>query len=136
MPVISQPGYEADDVIGTLARKAADTGLTSIVVTSDKDMLQLVDEHTVILDPMKGQKILDAQKVVEKLGVTPEQVPDLLGLWGDSSDNIPGAPGIGEKGARNCSRPSGRSKTVWRTGRRSKGRPTRRACAIMRISSG
>ncbi len=100
VPVISQPGYEADDVIGTLARKAADTGLTSIVVSSDKDMLQLVDDYTVILDPMKGQKILDAQKVLEKLGVTPEQVPDLLGLWGDSSDNIPGAPGIGEKGAR------------------------------------
>jgi DNA polymerase-1 len=100
VPVISQPGYEADDVIGTLARKAGDSGLTSIVVSSDKDMLQLVDDHTVILDPMKGQKILDAQKVLEKLGVTPEQVPDLLGLWGDSSDNIPGAPGIGEKGAR------------------------------------
>jgi DNA polymerase-1 len=100
VPVISRQGYEADDVIGTLARKAADTGLTSIVVSSDKDMLQLVDEHTVILDPMKGQRILDAQKVVEKLGVMPERVPDLLGLWGDSSDNIPGAPGIGEKGAR------------------------------------
>ena len=100
VPVISQPGYEADDVIGTLVRKAADTGLNSIVVSSDKDMMQLVDDHTVILDPMKGQKILDAQKVLEKLGVTPEQVPDLLGLWGDSSDNIPGAPGIGEKGAR------------------------------------
>jgi DNA polymerase-1 len=100
VPVISQPGYEADDVIGTLARKAADSDLTSIVVSSDKDMLQLVDAHTVILEPVKGQKILDAQKVLEKLGVTPEQVPDLLGLWGDSSDNIPGAPGIGEKGAR------------------------------------
>jgi len=107
VPVISQPGYEADDVIGTLARKAADSGLTSIVVSSDKDMLQLVDDHTVILEPMKGQKILDAQKVLEKLGVTPEQVPDLLGLWGDSSDNIPGAPGIGEKGARELLRTFG-----------------------------
>jgi len=100
VPVISRQGYEADDVIGTLARKAAETGLTSIVVSGDKDMLQLVDENTVVLDPMKSQKIVDAQKVVEKLGITPERIPDLLGLWGDSSDNIPGAPGIGEKGAR------------------------------------
>jgi DNA polymerase I len=100
IPVISQPGYEADDVIGTLANKAAAAGLASIVVTSDKDMLQLVNEDIVVLDPMKDNQILDARKVVEKMGVSPGQVPDLLGLWGDSSDNIPGAPGIGEKGAK------------------------------------
>jgi DNA polymerase-1 len=100
VPVISYPGYEADDVLGTLARKAADAGLAAIVVTSDKDMMQLVNEHVCVLDPMKDNLILDAQKVVEKLGVKPEQVPDLLGLWGDASDNIPGAPGIGEKGAK------------------------------------
>ena len=100
VPVISYPGYEADDVLGTLARKAADGGLTAIVVTSDKDMMQLVDDHICVMDPMKDNQIFDAQKVVEKLGVKPEQVPDLLGLWGDASDNIPGAPGIGEKGAK------------------------------------
>lgn len=100
VPVISYPGYEADDVLGTLARKAADAELTAIVVTSDKDMLQLVSDHVFIMDPMKDNQLLDAGKVVEKLGVKPEQVPDLLGLWGDASDNIPGAPGIGEKGAK------------------------------------
>ncbi|MBZ5497591.1 MAG: DNA polymerase I [Acidobacteriia bacterium] len=100
VPVISYPGYEADDVLGTLARKAVAAGLNPIVVTSDKDMMQLVNDHIRIMDPMKDNQILDAHKVVEKLGVKPEQVPDLLGLWGDASDNIPGAPGIGEKGAK------------------------------------
>ena len=100
VPVISCPGYEADDVLGTLAQKAAGSGLTAILVTSDKDMLQLVGERIFIMDPMKDNVLLDAVKVKEKLGVMPELVPDLLGLWGDSSDNIPGAPGIGEKGAK------------------------------------
>lgn len=100
VPVISYPGYEADDVLGTLARKAADAGLTAIVVTSDKDMLQLVNDYVYVMDPMKDNQLMDAGKVVERLGVKPEQVSDLLGLWGDASDNIPGAPGIGEKGAK------------------------------------
>ncbi|MEO0250320.1 MAG: DNA polymerase I, partial [candidate division WOR-3 bacterium] len=100
VPVIAYPGYEADDVIGTLTRQAAEQGIESIIVTSDKDMLQLVSDRIVVLDPMKDKTIYDAQKVQEKLGVRPDQVPDLLGLWGDATDNIPGAPGIGEKGAR------------------------------------
>ncbi|HYK88932.1 MAG TPA: DNA polymerase I [Acidobacteriota bacterium] len=100
VPILSYPGYEADDVIGTLATQAANQGLGSIIVTSDKDMLQLVTDHVLVLDPMKDNLILDSAKVVEKFGVKPEQIPDLLGLWGDSVDNIPGAPGIGEKGAR------------------------------------
>ena len=100
VPVISYQGYEADDVLGTLATKGSAAGLKSILVTSDKDMLQLVTDNIVVLDPMKDNMVLDSQKVVEKLGVKPEQVPDLLGLWGDASDNIPGAPGIGEKGAK------------------------------------
>jgi DNA polymerase-1 len=100
VPVIGHPGYEADDVIGTLARKAVARDLSAIIVTSDKDMLQLVSDHILVMDPMKDNLLMDAQKVVEKMGVKPEQVPDLLGLWGDASDNIPGAPGIGEKGAK------------------------------------
>ncbi len=100
VPILSYPGYEADDVIGTLAGQAGGQGLTAVVVTSDKDMLQLVDDQVLVLDPMKDNLILDARKVEEKFGVKPKQVPDLLGLWGDSVDNIPGAPGIGEKGAR------------------------------------
>ncbi len=100
VPVISYEKYEADDVIGTLSLKAVEQGLESVIVTSDKDMLQLVSEHVQVLDAMKGNMILDACKVEEKLGVRPDQVPDLLGLWGDTVDNVPGAPGIGEKGAR------------------------------------
>jgi len=100
IPAIQLQGYEADDVIGTLSLQAVQQGLESVIVTSDKDMLQLVSDHVVVLDPMKDNMILDASRVKEKLGVAPEQVPDLLGLWGDSVDNIPGAPGIGEKGAR------------------------------------
>jgi DNA polymerase-1 len=99
VPVITYQGFEADDVIGTLSLKATEQGLESVIVTSDKDMLQLVSDHVRVLDTAKDV-MLDAQKVVEKLGVNPDQVADLLGLWGDASDNIPGAPGIGEKGAK------------------------------------
>lgn len=98
--VIGYPGYEADDIIGTLARKGAEKGLRIYIVTGDKDMLQLVSDQVLVLDSMKDNLVLDSAKVVEKMGVKPEQVPDLLGLWGDASDNIPGAPGIGEKGAK------------------------------------
>ena len=99
VPVISLAGYEADDVIGTLSLKAAEQDLESVIVTSDKDMLQLVSHRITVLDAAKD-KWFDAEKVEEKLGVRPDHVPDLLGLWGDSVDNIPGAPGIGEKGAK------------------------------------
>ena len=100
VPVIGLAGFEADDVIGTLSLKAAEQGLQSIIVTSDKDMLQLVSENILVLDAMKDNTILDERRVEEKMGVKPSQVPDLLGLWGDTVDNIPGAPGIGEKGAK------------------------------------
>jgi DNA polymerase-1 len=99
VPVIGFQGYEADDVIGTLSLKATGQGLESVIVTSDKDMLQLVSDRVRVLDTAKDV-MLDAEKVKEKMGVMPEQVADLLGLWGDASDNIPGAPGIGEKGAK------------------------------------
>ncbi len=99
VPVIGHAGYEADDVIGTLSRKAAEQDIETIIVTGDKDMLQLVSENIRIYDAAK-EAMMDAGKVEEKLGVRPDQVADLLGLWGDASDNIPGAPGIGEKGAK------------------------------------
>ncbi len=99
VPVISHAGYEADDVIGTLSLKAAEQSLDSVIVTSDKDMLQLVSDRVTVLDTAKDN-LFDAKKVEEKMGVRPDQVQDLLGLWGDTSDNVPGAPGIGEKGAK------------------------------------
>ena len=100
IPVLEFEGYEADDVIGTLARRAADAGLEVVIVSSDKDMLQLVNDGVRMLNPVKDDEMYDAEKVREFMGVSPHQVADLLALKGDSIDNIPGAPGIGEKGAR------------------------------------
>ena len=99
IPVLEYPGYEADDVIGTLARKAVDAGFEVAIVSSDKDMLQLVNHHVQMLNPMKNDQWYDSAEVEKFMGVRPEQVIDLLALKGDTVDNIPGAPGIGEKGA-------------------------------------
>ena len=98
--VIEFPGQEADDVIGTLAKRAEADGLYPVIVTVDKDMMQLVTSDTVVLNTSKDDRIIGPDDVRELFGVDPEQITDLLGLWGDSSDNVPGAPGIGEKGAR------------------------------------
>jgi DNA polymerase-1 len=92
-------GYEADDVIGTLAEKAAQQAYPVYVVSSDKDMLQLVNDRICVLNPPKDNLICDAAKVEEILGVPPERVIDVMALRGDSIDNIPGAPGIGDKGS-------------------------------------
>jgi DNA polymerase-1 len=100
IPVLHYPGFEADDVIGTLARRVEGLGLDVVIVSSDKDMLQLVDEHVFMLNPAKDDTLYDAARVKEFMGVMPAQVSDLLALMGDTVDNIPGAPGIGEKGAR------------------------------------
>jgi len=100
VPVVECPGYEADDVIGTISRRAAASGVDVVIVSSDKDMLQLVDERVWMLNPAKDDAWYDPAKVAEFLGVTPAQVADLLALKGDPVDNIPGAPGIGDKGAR------------------------------------
>jgi DNA polymerase I len=99
IPVLEQPGYEADDVIGTLASKAAAQGYQVYVVSSDKDMLQLVNERVLVLNPPKDNLICDTKKVEEILGVPPERVVDVMALRGDAIDNIPGAPGIGDKGS-------------------------------------
>jgi len=99
IPILELGGYEADDVIGTLARKAVAQSYSVYVVSSDKDMLQLVNEHVCVLNPPKDNLICDAAKVKEILGVPPERVVDVMALRGDSIDNIPGAPGIGDKGS-------------------------------------
>jgi len=100
IPILEYPGFEADDVIGTLARRAEQAGCEVVIVSSDKDMLQLVTDHVAMLNPAKDDEWYDAAKVKEFMGVPPERVADLLALKGDAIDNIPGAPGIGEKGAR------------------------------------
>lgn len=92
--------YEADDIAGTLAEKAKDQSLETILVTGDKDYLQLVDDNTRVLITRKGiseMDIFDSQKIKEVYGIDPKQLIDLKGLMGDKSDNIPGVPGIGEK---------------------------------------
>ena len=99
IPILEMQGYEADDVIGTLARLAAERSHPVFVVSSDKDMLQLVTDKVHVLNPPKDNLICDPAKVEEILGVPPEKVVDVMALRGDSVDNIPGAPGIGDKGS-------------------------------------
>jgi DNA polymerase-1 len=99
IPILQLAGYEADDVIGTLARKAAAESHSVFVVSSDKDMLQLVNDKVQVLNPPKDNLICDAAKVEELLGVPPSKVVDVMALRGDAVDNIPGAPGIGDKGS-------------------------------------
>ncbi|HVP35618.1 MAG TPA: DNA polymerase I [Terriglobales bacterium] len=102
IPILEMEGFEADDLMGTLARKAEEKGLEVILVTGDKDFLQLVDENIKVLNPRKSgeeTEVYDREKVKEKYGIPPEKVIDLLGLMGDASDNVPGIPGVGEKTA-------------------------------------
>ncbi len=103
IPIFEREGYEADDIIGTLAKKAEKEDFTVFMMTPDKDFGQLVSDNIFIYKPAKGgepAKILGPKDVCEKYGIArPEQVIDILGLWGDASDNIPGIPGIGEKNA-------------------------------------
>ncbi|HEY6465366.1 MAG TPA: DNA polymerase I [Candidatus Acidoferrales bacterium] len=114
LPILEYPGYEADDVIGSLAHQATREDLDVYIITSDKDMLQLVADRVKVLNPAKNDLIVDRAKVEELMGVPPEKVPDVMALMGDSIDNIPGArdpnekpapgerrkAGIGEVGAR------------------------------------
>lgn len=95
---IEKPGFEADDLLGTLARRAVADGFRVEIITGDKDLMQLVDENITLFDTMKDRRI-DIEGVKERFGVAPEQIVDFLALVGDSSDNIPGVSGIGEKTA-------------------------------------
>ncbi len=104
IPILEVPGYEADDVIGTLSHQADQLGIKTYMMTPDKDYGQLVTENALIYRPKFGDKefeVMGIERVKEKFGIErPEQVIDLLGLMGDSSDNIPGCPGVGEKTAQ------------------------------------
>ncbi len=100
LAVVEEPGFEADDLIGTLAEKGARAGLVVEVVSADKDLFQLVREGAVSVWHPVHEKLLDSAGVAELFGAPPERVTDVLGLMGDSSDNIPGVRGIGEKGAK------------------------------------
>jgi DNA polymerase-1 len=99
IPILEAEGFEADDVIGTLARQAAEQEHEVFIVSGDKDMMQLVTPRVKVLNPQKDNLILDPEKVTEVLGVPPDKVIDVMALRGDSVDNVPGAPGIGDKGS-------------------------------------
>lgn len=103
IPVLEAPGYEADDVIGTLAKKAEKEGFTTYMMTPDKDFGQLVSENIFMYKPARmgnGVEIWGVKEICERFGIErPEQVIDILGMWGDAVDNIPGIPGVGEKTA-------------------------------------
>jgi DNA polymerase-1 len=106
IPLVTVPGYEADDVIGTLATRGAERGLLSVIVSGDKDFYQLIGPGIALLNPGRGgaaaveETWVDESNASQRLGVSPDQVVDYLSLVGDSSDNIPGVKGIGEKGAQ------------------------------------
>jgi DNA polymerase-1 len=99
IPILEAIGFEADDVIGTLAREAAAVGHEVFIVSGDKDMMQLVTGQVKVLNPQKDNLILDPAGVMQTLGVPPEKVVDVMALRGDAVDNVPGAPGIGDKGS-------------------------------------
>ena len=103
IPILKKPGYEADDIIGTLVKKAEQAGLVTYMVTGDKDMMQLVSETTFMYSPgnrFKPTTIYDKIKVKEKWGVGPDGIIDMLALVGDTSDNVPGVEGVGPKTAK------------------------------------
>ena len=131
LPILEYAGYEADDVIASLAKQATGKNLETMIVTSDKDLMQLVNEHVRIFNPMKGDLVIDEKKVEELMGVPPSRIADLLALMGDSIDNIPGArnpnekvapgerrkPGIGEVGARQLIQEFGSAEEALRRAR-------------------
>ncbi len=98
LPVLELEGYEADDVIATLARRAREEGREVVIVSSDKDLMQLIGPGISMWDPMKN-RMIGPEEVIERFGVPPERVRDVLALAGDPSDNVPGVPGIGVKTA-------------------------------------
>ncbi|MGA1794372.1 MAG: 5'-3' exonuclease H3TH domain-containing protein, partial [bacterium] len=98
IPTLELPGYEADDVLGTLSRRG-EKEFRVFIITGDKDAFQLISDSVSVLREIKDRTIYDADKVMERYGVEPSQIPDLMALMGDKIDNIPGVPGIGEKRA-------------------------------------
>ncbi|PKQ10220.1 MAG: DNA polymerase I [Actinobacteria bacterium HGW-Actinobacteria-9] len=102
VPQLELEGWEADDILGTVARRGTSHGMRILLVTGDRDALQLVDENVTVVSTQRGVtdiKLYDAAAVLERFGVRPDQITDYLGLKGDTSDNIPGVPGVGEKTA-------------------------------------
>ena len=98
IPILEKESYEADDLIGSMTKKLENEGIDTVIVSGDKDLMQLIDHQVTMYDPMKD-KTFKIPEVKERFGVTPDKVVEVMGLSGDTSDNIPGVPGIGEKTA-------------------------------------
>jgi DNA polymerase-1 len=111
IPVLEKQGVEADDIIGTLAQRVSKQGWRTVIVSGDKDLMQLVDENVTMVDTMKD-KTYDVAAVKERFGVAPDKVVEILGLMGDTSDNIPGVPGIGPKTAQRLIEEYGSVETI------------------------
>jgi DNA polymerase I len=131
LPILEFPGFEADDVIGALSKQGAEKGLDVCIVTNDKDMMQLVGGNVHVLRPGgapdKTDLIVDTAKVEEIMGVPPEKVADVMALMGDSIDNIPGAKGIGEKGAKELIRRFGSAEAALEHSKEVEGKRYREA---------
>lgn len=133
VPVVTVDGYEADDVIGTMARRAVDAGFKVVIVSGDKDFQQLVQPGVWLLNPGRGgpaaveEHWVSMQNASERLGVPPERVIDYLALVGDSSDNVPGVPGIGDKTARDLVTEYGDLEAILRAAPDVKGKRPREA---------
>ncbi len=112
LPLVEMPGFEADDLIGTLARQAQAAGFEVVMVTGDKDFMQLVDERAHIWDPMKDE-VIDIDTIRRTRAIEPSQTIDMMGLSGDSADNIPGVPGIGPKTALDLIRTYGSLERIY-----------------------
>lgn len=113
LPQVAVAGVEADDVLGTYARRAAERGLHTVICTGDKDLAQLVDDQITLFDPVREVRY-DAAGIRERYGVPPELIADLLALKGDASDNIPGMPGVGDVTARLLLNALGGVEDIWR----------------------
>src|SRR5215207_5142797 len=127
IPILKMDGFEADDVIGTLAKKVAEKNMQAVIVSNDKDLCQLVQDPHIVAMRQNSQNVkrkvpvpsiewCDEAWVRNKFGVEPSQIVDLLGLMGDAIDNIPGAPGIGEKGATKIIQQFGSAEEAMRRG--------------------
>ncbi|GAB3984062.1 hypothetical protein GCM10027615_70710 [Plantactinospora veratri] len=126
VPTVEKPGYEADDVLATLACQGRDAGMDVLICTGDRDAFQLIDDRVTVLYPRKGVSDLarmDRAAVTERYGVGPEQYRDLAALVGETSDNLPGVPGVGRRRPRSGSSSTAGSR-VWSPGpTRSRARP-------------
>ncbi|MFO8007958.1 MAG: DNA polymerase I [Candidatus Brocadiia bacterium] len=130
IPRLTSPGHEADDVLAALAQRAEEQGVETVIVTTDKDAEQLIDEHTSVLHVHKDREVLmDPETLKDRKGITPEQVVDMMALAGDTTDNVPGVPGVGPKTAQALIRQFGSIESLYENLEKVSGPKTRQRLA-------